>query len=310
MGIRPWQLTGFVRELIDKKICSLNRAVKLLGITKNSYYQSKNPEDRFLKKYDGLKQKVKKILASPGCGCYGIRRIKAKLLRKYDIVIDKDALSKLLKLWGLELKRKIKRRKPSWIEKILKIMGSRSNLLKTAKTEKPLQAVSSDITELLFKNGKAYLAIHKDVFAQTVYGWNLGLNMGTDLILVSQKRAVKNIKKIFKIETLPKELIWHQDQGSQYTSYEYAGQILKHGRLSYSEVATPTDNPGQESFFGRLKDEYKCEIKECKNIQELKKLISKIIKNYNYQRLHTSIGYQPPMAYLKSLLKSPETGCG
>ena len=83
MGIRPWQLARMAKELVERKACSLNRAVKLLGISKNSYYDSKNPKDRFLEKYDSLKQKVEKIIAGPGKGHYGIRRIKAELFRKY-----------------------------------------------------------------------------------------------------------------------------------------------------------------------------------------------------------------------------------
>lgn len=66
---------------------------------------------------------------------------------------------------------------------------------------------------------------------------------------------------------------------------------------------TPTENPGQESFFGRFKDEWKDEIWELKSFTEVKRFIDKKIRYYNNKRLHTSIGYQTPAAYTKSVLK-------
>jgi glycine dehydrogenase len=56
--------------------------------------------------------------------------------------------------------------------------------------------------------------------------------------------------------------IQHQDRGSQYTSHAYVQAALEWTTLSYSNPGTPTHNPGQESFFGRFKDEWKTEIAE------------------------------------------------
>ncbi len=233
-------------------------------------------------------------------------RIKKELYRKHQITIDKETLAKLLNYWGLELRRKKIKYKPSFIQKILNMLQDRANLLRKALISEPLQAISADISEVLFKGGKAYLSIHKDVYAQVVYGWSISLNMEKELVIDSLKKAIQSIQRIFKIKAIPESLIWHQDQGSQYTSYEYINQVMKYGKLSYSRKATPTDNPGQESFFGRLKDEYRDELYECQTIEELTNKISKIIKLYNYQRLHTSIGYLPPMEFLKIALKTPK----
>jgi hypothetical protein len=41
--------------------------------------------------------------------------------------------------------------------------------------------------------------------------------------------------------------------------------------LAYSAPGTPTENPGQESFFGRLKDENRDGFKEMETFEELKK---------------------------------------
>ena len=103
-----------------------------------------------------------------------------------------------------------------------------------------------------------------------VYGYAVGETMEAKLAVSSFCQAITIIKKLIK--KLPAELLCHQDQGSQFTSYEYVEEVLKNNIvLSYSAPGTPTENPGQESFFGRLKDEGKDEFKEMKTLEELKK---------------------------------------
>lgn len=165
-----------------------------------------------------------------------------------------------------------------------------------------MQAVTSDISEILFNENKekCYLCVHKDVFGQMAYGHEVALNMETGLVMSSHKKTLRYLKK--KKIKVPKEILFHSDQGSQYTSYEYAEAVMKVGKLSYSTPGTPTDNPGQESFFGRFKDEWKEEIKELKSFPEVKKFIQSKIKYYNYQRLHTSIQNQIPYFFTKNSL--------
>ena len=190
------------------------------------------------------------------------------------------------------------------IQKILIKLSDRVNLLIRTKTTKPLQAITSDITEIEYNNGKrkCYLAVHKDVLGQMVYGYAVGETMETKLVQASFKNACKMIKKI--AGRIQKKMLFHQDQGSQYTSYQYVEDVLLIGTLSYSTPGTPTENPGQESFFGRFKDEWKDEIWELESFKKAQRFIGKKIRYYNFKRLHTSIGYQTPVAYTTSVLKS------
>ena len=57
-------------------------------------------------------------------------------------------------------------------------------------------------------------------------------------------------------------------------------------KLSYSTPGTPTENPGQESFFGRLKDECQDEINEIISFRQLQKFIKSKINYYNNKRIH------------------------
>lgn len=292
----------FAREQVRSGLFSINRVCQLTGISKNTYYNHKHPDDSFAAKYEHLKKKIEKIIA--GDSSYGVKRIKAALWEEYEIHIGRDALGRLLKLWRLSLKRKVKKTKRSVIQKILIALSDRVNLLIRACITGPFQALTSDITEIYYNNGKdkAYLCVHKDVFGQMVYGWALGATMEASLVLKSLEMAKQSIRKLIK--RIPAKLLCHQDQGSQYTSYGYTNMVLMSNmRLSYSTPGTPTENPGQESFFGRLKEECQDEINEIKTFSELEKFIAKRMKYYNTKRIHTSIGLTNPLKFTKTFIK-------
>lgn len=278
----------------------VNRICQLTGISKATYYAARNPEDRFEAKYLNIKSFVEKVIRQDSS--YGIGRIKSELEDTYQIKVGRDTLAKLLKLWGLDLKRKIKTKKPNMIQKILSALAERTNLLIRSTITAPFQALSSDITEIRFKGGKAYLCVHKDTFGQMVYGFCLGLTQETKLTLESLNMAQRTIRQLTKgIGFKP---IQHQDRGSQYTSHRYVQAALEWTTLSYSNPGTPTHNPGQESFFGRFKDQWKDEIAEIETFEELERFIKQKIKYYNYERRHTSIGNISPYKFTKSFLEN------
>jgi len=286
--------------MVKKDQFGVNQICRLVGISKATYYAAIDPIERFENKYFNIKSFVVEVIENNPS--YGIRRIKAELKCEYNLEVGRDTLGKLLKLWGLSLKRKIKKKKPNLIQKILLTLAGKANLLIRTKITAPFQAITSDMTELKFRGGKAYLCVHKDAFGQIVYGWSLGLTMEASLVMSSLKKAITKIKKLEgDFEGKP---ILHQDRGSQYTSHEYVQAGLEFARMSYSNPGTPTHNPGQESFFGRFKDEWKDEIAEIETFEELGKFVLEKIKYYNYERRHTSIGLISPYKFTKSFLKN------
>ena len=271
-------------------------------MSKNTFYHHKHPDDSFASKYEHLKKKVEKVIE--GDSRYGVKRIKAALWEDHKIYIGRDALGRLLKVWRLSLKRKAKITKRSVIQEILISLSDRANLLIRTVITGPFQAITSDITEICFNNGqdKAYLAVHKDVYGQMVYGWALGLTMEAGLIIKSLETAKRSIRKL--LGYFPAKLLCHQDQGSQYTGYEYTNRVLvSNMRLSYSTPGTPTENPGQESFFGRLKEDCQDEFNEIRTFKELERFIARRMKYYNTKRIHTSIKLQAPLKFTQTFIK-------
>ena len=113
--------------MVSHKHCGVNRICQLVGISKTTYYESRNPSEKFEQKYIGIKKYVEKVIESHYS--YGIKRIKAELEVVHKVVVGRDTLGKLLKIWGLDLKRKVGGKKRSMIQKILAALAGRANLL-------------------------------------------------------------------------------------------------------------------------------------------------------------------------------------
>ena len=220
--------------------------------------------------------------------------------------MNEKVIGKLLNIWGLILKRKIKRPKKSWISKILDFLEKRANLLwqmiRENKIRNCFQVLVSDVTEFYYAGGKkAYLSVHLDYFGKMIYGWHLSMNPNSDLVKKSFKNAIKRLIG-FGINKF-KRIIMHQDRGSIYTSNDYTATVLSTGMyLSYSRTGAPGDNAVNESFFSRLKAEWLDIFSEAKDFDDLKRLVKRAIDYYNQDRYHSSIGNETPLFFTKQQL--------
>lgn len=280
-----------------------------MGISKRTYYACQEPGERLDQRYAHIKDRVRLVIEKHPK--YGVKRIKADLLRRFKVTIGRDVLSKLLHLWALSLPRRHLTSAPSGIHKIVCHLAGKANLLIRTTITAPFQAITSDGVELVFNQGqdKLFLVTHKDVSGQMVYGYAFGHALTTMLAQTSFHMAKQTINQL-KGDISTNQLLFHQDRGSLYTSYEYVETVLSNGgRLSYSDPGTPTHNPGQESFYGRLKDEYKDDIFELETADAVIRFVTEVLNDYNQDRLHTSIGNQTPFDYTKMFLQNPTVQC-
>jgi putative transposase len=289
--------------MVHKSLLGVNQACKLFGISKYAYYNSKNPIDKLQEKYGYLKKIISKIIEKNPS--YGYRRMKIILDTQYGYNINHKVIKKLLKLWGLSLKRKIRKTKKNYIKTILDFLKIRANILRKMiqdnKIKKPMQVILSDVTEIYYNNKKAYLCVHMDYFSKIIYGWSLSLHNDTSLVLKSIRSAIKKIKKYFKVKT--KKIVCHQDRGSVNTSEAYVSEILKNKMyVSYSRKGEPGDNAVNESFFSRFKEENRDLFFDTKDYKQLYRLIKSKIKYYNSVRLHSSLGYKTPLDFTRYFL--------
>lgn len=259
-------------------------------------------------KYRHLKPKIEAIIEKKPW--YGYPRIKRALYEKYGEVVNHKLLLKLLRIWGLSMKRKVKRKKKSWIQKVIAFLGIRANLLFGASVNRVFQVIVSDITEIKYANGKkkAYLASHLDYYGKMILGWSLSTSPDTDLVLGSFKKSKTRVKRLLGVGRLT-GIIFHQDQGSVYTSTDYTTAVLgEDAFLSFCRKGEAGDNAVKEAFFSRLKEERRDEFAETKDFWELEKLLEKLVDYYNYERYHTSVGNKRPWVFTRKCLKRLASG--
>jgi putative transposase len=115
--------------------------------------------------------------------------------------------------------------------------------------EAPDKAWVTDITYIRTHEGFAYLAVVLDLFSRRIVGWSMQARQTTNVVLQALLAAVWRRK--------PKgRVLVHSDQGSQFTSLEWAS-FLRHHDLqpSMSRRGNCHDNAVAESFFNLLKRE-------------------------------------------------------
>jgi transposase InsO family protein len=88
----------------------------------------------------------------------------------------------------------------------------------------------------------------------------------------------------------------------QYASKDYTSLLKDHGvRISMSRRGNPYDNAACESFMKTLKYE-EVYRQEYRDLADARASIDRFIdKMYNGKRLHSALGYRPPVEFEQSL---------
>ena len=96
----------------------------------------------------------------------------------------------------------------------------------------------------------------------------------------------------------PDALLYHSDQGSQYTSDQFQRLLGELGiTCSMSRSGNCWDNSAMESFFKTLKTE-RTDRKVYRNRAEAKADVFDYIERfYNPRRRHSTLGYISPMQF-------------
>ncbi|MBV9264905.1 MAG: IS3 family transposase [Acidobacteriaceae bacterium] len=153
----------------------------------------------------------------------------------------------------------------------------------------------ADITYIRLETEFVYLAVVLDAYSRRIIGWALDRNLEDDLAIAALSMALKQ-------RTPSEGLIHHSDRGVQYASNDYTQLLKDHGiRISMSRRGNPYDNAACESFMKTLKYE-EVYRQEYRGLSEARASIAQFIeKIYNGRRLHSALGYRPPIEFERSL---------
>lgn len=196
-----------------------------------------------------------------------------------------------------------RKNKHSAIAEIILRLGNKANLLAARrKAGSPIETgelIVTDFTRLLYAGGTktAWLIAFIGYAEKVCWGFAVAKANDTELALVGWARLKRNRQR----HHLPvKAMIVHQDRDPVFTGYEWVGKLAVDGAVFSYSLNGFKGNPEMESFNGHFKGELKSLVADCQTLTEVKKVVAKQIRYYNWQRQHSSIEYLPPMVYFKS----------
>ena len=162
----------------------------------------------------------------------------------------------------------------------------------------------ADITYIRLETEFVYVAVVIDAFSRRVIGWALERTVEDELTLAALRMALE-------LRRPSAGWVHHSDRGSQYASGDYTDLLKAHGcEISMSHKSSPWENAGCESWMKTLKCE-EVYRQEYRDLAEARASIARFIdKVYNQKRLHSALGYRPPVEFEQTLLVSSGTEAG
>ena len=168
-------------------------------------------------------------------------------------------------------------------------------LSRNFRQERPDKVYSTDITQINYGNKKAYVAAVKDLCTNEIVSKSVSNRIDIKLTNSAIDKALKRLTKEKR-----EGLMIHSDQGFHFTHISYRLKLKNNGvTQSMSRKGNCIDNAPIESFFGHLKD--LLELKECKNIIDIEKEVTKKINYYNHRRPQLGIKKMPPSEFRRHL---------
>ena len=207
-------------------------------------------------------------------------RMLRDLLNREGIEIGRRHVATLMKRMGIEaLYRRPNTSKPAPGHKIYPY------LLRGMTIDRPNQVWAMDITYVPMARGFVYLAAVVDWFSRRVLAWRLSITLEAAFCVEALEEALARHGK---------PGIFNTDQGSQFTSHDFTGVLIK------AEIAISMDGKGawrDNVFVERLWRTIKYEevyLKAYDTVTGARASIGRYLGFYNARRPHSSLDRRTP----------------
>jgi putative transposase len=146
--------------------------------------------------------------------------------------------------------------------------------------------------------GFVYVAVILDAWSRRVVGYAISRRIDTRLTLAALRAAVEARRP-------PPGCIHHSDRGGQYAADLYRKALDQVGLRGSMGRRGTYDNAKAESFMKTLKCEH-VYLNEYRNFAEVAEGVPTFIDQvYNARRLHSALGYFPPVQFEEQHTRQP-----
>ena len=221
----------------------------------------------------------------------GIRQLKMIIEREEGIIFNEKKIARIKRKYGLETQIRKKNKFKTFAKKQQEHKVAPNLLAREFKQLAPDKVYSTDITQVNYGQKKAYVAAVKDLCTKEIVSKSVSHRIDLTLTNTAIDKALKRLNKKER-----EKLMIHSDQGFHFTHQSYRRRLEKNGvTQSMSRKGNCIDNAPIESFFGHLKD--LLDLKDCKNIKDIEKEVTKQINYYNHRRPQLGLKKMPPSEY-------------
>lgn len=258
----------------------------LLGMPRSSYYAWKARRDRPRTQRQALVHEVRAIHQASGQS-YGSRRM-AQELRRRGHDIGRHRARGLMK----EAEVVVRARRRHYYSKGGTSSAIAPNRLnRQFEVAQPNRVWAGDVTFIWTQQGWLYLAVVIDLYSRRVVGWAFSSSADTRLVSRALRLALESRRP-------DKGLMFHSDQGSQYSSLAFQAMLHDEGITpSMSRAGNCWDNAVVERFFCSLKGERIRDRAYRDHAQAQADITDYVLFFYNQQRLHSAAMNMPPAEY-------------
>lgn len=230
--------------------------------------------------------------AKVGRGLYGARKVWHQLRREgFDVA--RCTVERLMRANGL---RGVRRGKQFVTTKSDRAAARPPDLVeRDFSATRPNELWVVDFTYVATWSGTVFTAFVSDVFSRRIVGWRTALSMPTELPLDALEMALwVRARAGHDVDGV----VHHSDAGTQYTSIRYSTRLLDAGALaSIGSVGDSFDNALAESVIGLYKTECVRHDGPWRSVDDLELGTLNWVHWFNETRLHSSIGYVPPVEF-------------
>lgn len=258
------------------------------GITRQAYYQHNHREriecieaNLIIKEVISIREK------HPRMGTRKLHKLLGTFMVDHSIKMGRDALFDLLSAHQLLIKKHRRRIATTnslhWYRKY-------PNLIKDFIPSAPNQLWVSDITYWKINTSQhLYISFITDAYSHRIMGHHVATTLETVESIKALQMALFGLGPKSHLN-----LIHHSDRGIQYCSCDYVQRLQDHKILiSMTQNGDPLENPIAERVNGIIKEEYLAEYK-VNNIKDAKDILDRVVRLYNQERPHLSIGNFTP----------------